>query len=335
VWRSGQMFQELFEPLPQFSDEIFCSSGSFYPPQPPQFITSFAQDKYERQDVLQTAFHREDFVAGEARALMHNSNHGLNSAYINQPYLQCSSTAISHPSHHFQHNAAFAQREFQPPSIENSPSFDFSAHPMYHQNTFATFRATTPPAHAISQHYHEHQRFEGNDYTRSYTTAQFDRYSLIASSQAIVPPTPLGTVASPSSSSHAFTHATTTIQCSPIKQLQLDPPAIKNTKIRSNKSLAKPKSLTKSKPKSKPKHKSITNSIAPVKVIRKAGGHVVPVVQCNAINAKTGRRCKNTALMEYEGPQPLHCAEHIHMDTSARYHKCAFSINGKRQVRMV
>jgi hypothetical protein len=67
------------------------------------------------------------------------------------------------------------------------------------------------------------------------------------------------------------------------------------------------------------------------KVILGVGGTHAPIRQCLGMNVKSRRRCKNTALMEYDGPQPHHCAEHIHLDASACYHKCSFSSG--RQVR--
>jgi hypothetical protein len=69
------------------------------------------------------------------------------------------------------------------------------------------------------------------------------------------------------------------------------------------------------------------------KVILSTGGAQDPIRQCLGMNIKTRCRCKNTALMEYDGPQPLHCAEHIHLDTSACYHKCPYSSG--RQVRSI
>jgi hypothetical protein len=34
-------------------------------------------------------------------------------------------------------------------------------------------------------------------------------------------------------------------------------------------------------------------------------------IQCRGMNRKKGIRCRNAALMEYFGTQPLYCAEHI------------------------
>jgi hypothetical protein len=61
-------------------------------------------------------------------------------------------------------------------------------------------------------------------------------------------------------------------------------------------------------------------------------GQPRPILHCKGTNVKRGTRCKNVALMEYIGPQPHHCAEHIHLDPEAMHHKCRFSIDGKRQV---
>lgn len=56
-------------------------------------------------------------------------------------------------------------------------------------------------------------------------------------------------------------------------------------------------------------------------------GQEVPensVLQCRGVNRKRKTRCGNPALMEYVGPRPLYCAEHIESDPAAQYHKCGF-----------
>ncbi|XP_049848927.1 uncharacterized protein LOC126316937 [Schistocerca gregaria] len=46
-------------------------------------------------------------------------------------------------------------------------------------------------------------------------------------------------------------------------------------------------------------------------------------LQCRGVNRKKGSRCRNAALMEYIGPRPLYCAEHIPLDPDSYYNKCA------------
>jgi hypothetical protein len=45
-------------------------------------------------------------------------------------------------------------------------------------------------------------------------------------------------------------------------------------------------------------------------------------VQCNGRNRKKGTQCRNAALMEYIGPRPAYCAEHIELDPMSLYEKC-------------
>jgi len=40
------------------------------------------------------------------------------------------------------------------------------------------------------------------------------------------------------------------------------------------------------------------------------------------INRKKNKRCKNAALMEFIGPRPIYCAEHIDLDPNCLYTKC-------------
>lgn len=53
------------------------------------------------------------------------------------------------------------------------------------------------------------------------------------------------------------------------------------------------------------------------KVVPEKGG-----VQCQGFNRKKNVRCRNAALMEYMGPRPSYCAEHIHLDPECLYTKC-------------
>lgn len=45
-------------------------------------------------------------------------------------------------------------------------------------------------------------------------------------------------------------------------------------------------------------------------------------VQCEGKNRKKGTQCRNAALMEYIGPRPQYCAEHIELDPNSLYEKC-------------
>jgi len=45
-------------------------------------------------------------------------------------------------------------------------------------------------------------------------------------------------------------------------------------------------------------------------------------VQCKGKNRKKGMQCRNAALMEYIGPRPIYCAEHIELDPKSLYEKC-------------
>lgn len=46
-------------------------------------------------------------------------------------------------------------------------------------------------------------------------------------------------------------------------------------------------------------------------------------LQCKGVNRKKNTRCRNAALMEYIGPRPMYCAEHITLDPESFYSKCA------------
>jgi len=45
-------------------------------------------------------------------------------------------------------------------------------------------------------------------------------------------------------------------------------------------------------------------------------------VQCKGRNRKKNIQCRNAALMEYIGPRPIYCAEHIELDPDSLYEKC-------------
>jgi len=63
----------------------------------------------------------------------------------------------------------------------------------------------------------------------------------------------------------------------------------------------------------------------PVRRIRQPRPKVVEAkgaVQCQGKNRKKGTQCRNAALMEYIGPRPIYCAEHIELDPRSLYEKC-------------
>lgn len=45
-------------------------------------------------------------------------------------------------------------------------------------------------------------------------------------------------------------------------------------------------------------------------------------IQCKGRNRKKGTQCRNAALMEFMGPRPIYCAEHIELDPQSLYEKC-------------
>lgn len=58
---------------------------------------------------------------------------------------------------------------------------------------------------------------------------------------------------------------------------------------------------------------------------RRVRPKVVPekgAVQCKGHNRKKNTQCRNAALMEFIGPRPMYCAEHIDLDPSCLYTKC-------------
>jgi hypothetical protein len=62
-----------------------------------------------------------------------------------------------------------------------------------------------------------------------------------------------------------------------------------------------------------------------VKRVRQTRPKVVEskgAVQCKGKNRKKGSQCRNAALMEYIGPRPIYCAEHIELDPKSLYMKC-------------
>jgi hypothetical protein len=69
--------------------------------------------------------------------------------------------------------------------------------------------------------------------------------------------------------------------------------------------------------------------------VRDIRGLTQDVIQCHGTNLKKGSRCRNVAMMEFVGPQPHFCAEHIHLDPHAVYHKCGFANDGSRKVKNI
>jgi len=71
-----------------------------------------------------------------------------------------------------------------------------------------------------------------------------------------------------------------------------------------------------------PKKRKSTSNKRPQRRVRPK---VVPekgAIQCIGMNRKKNQRCRNAALMEYIGPRPKYCAEHIHLDPECLYMKC-------------
>jgi hypothetical protein len=67
-------------------------------------------------------------------------------------------------------------------------------------------------------------------------------------------------------------------------------------------------------------------ALSPKKTQRRVRPKVMPekgALQCKGMNRKKNQRCKNAALMEFIGPRPKYCAEHIHLDNDCLYMKCA------------
>jgi hypothetical protein len=59
---------------------------------------------------------------------------------------------------------------------------------------------------------------------------------------------------------------------------------------------------------------------------RRVRPKVVPekgAIQCKGMNRKRNQRCRNAALMEYIGPRPKYCAEHIQLDPECLHMKCS------------
>merc|ERR1719282_1647410 len=79
------------------------------------------------------------------------------------------------------------------------------------------------------------------------------------------------------------------------------------------------KEICKKKAAVKTDAKSATRRVRP-KVVEAKGA-----IQCAGTNLKKGTQCKNAALMEFFGPRPIYCAEHIELDPDSIYCKCSSS----------
>jgi hypothetical protein len=62
----------------------------------------------------------------------------------------------------------------------------------------------------------------------------------------------------------------------------------------------------------------MADSLVPLVVV----GEDFGAVQWVGMNLKKGTQCRNAALMEYIGPKPIYCAEHIELDPNSVYCKC-------------
>lgn len=72
---------------------------------------------------------------------------------------------------------------------------------------------------------------------------------------------------------------------------------------------------------------------SPFEKERRVRPKVIPekgAIQCKGYNRKKKTQCKNAALMEYIGPRPLYCAEHIDLDPDCLYTKCKSPFNKTR-----
>lgn len=75
----------------------------------------------------------------------------------------------------------------------------------------------------------------------------------------------------------------------------------------------------------KRKHSSVKPFPRRVRQTRPKVVEAKGAVQCKGRNRKKGTQCRNAALMEYIGPRPIYCAEHIELDPKSLYEKCKSS----------
>jgi len=71
-----------------------------------------------------------------------------------------------------------------------------------------------------------------------------------------------------------------------------------------------------------PKKKGHKNTERRIRQTRPKVVEAKGAVQCVGRNRKKNAQCRNAALMEYIGPRPVYCAEHIELDPSSLYEKC-------------
>jgi len=67
---------------------------------------------------------------------------------------------------------------------------------------------------------------------------------------------------------------------------------------------------------------------------RRVRPKVIPekgAIQCKGYNRKKKTQCKNAALMEFIGPRPHYCAEHIDLDPECLYTKCKSPYNKTKE----
>lgn len=133
-------------------------------------------------------------------------------------------------------------------------------------------------------------------------------HALIANSVATAPHSPSGASSSASSSPP-----------SPVKQEPLSPPSssfVPSTLFPACFSPSSPVDCPSQTPRADYHPPQRERRVRP-KVVPEKGG-----VQCQGFNRKKNIRCRNAALMEFMGPRPMYCAEHIHLDPMCLYTKC-------------
>eukprot|EP01130_Rhizamoeba_saxonica_P018069 TRINITY_DN8949_c0_g1_i1.p1 TRINITY_DN8949_c0_g1~~TRINITY_DN8949_c0_g1_i1.p1 ORF type:complete len:349 (-),score=64.65 TRINITY_DN8949_c0_g1_i1:76-1122(-) len=85
------------------------------------------------------------------------------------------------------------------------------------------------------------------------------------------------------------------------------------------KKVVQPKAVKKGRPRVVSKKRKAKKLAAKRKVRSKVGKNAI---QCEGTNRKRNQRCRNAALMEFIGPRPKFCAEHINLDPDCLYRKC-------------
>lgn len=90
-------------------------------------------------------------------------------------------------------------------------------------------------------------------------------------------------------------------------------------------SAPKPQGESESSEDRKRKHSAVKPFPRRVRQTRPKVVEAKGAVQCKGRNRKKGTQCRNAALMEYIGPRPIYCAEHIELDPKSLYEKCKSS----------